>query len=149
MPIPGPLPAAGAATVGLLAEQPPLARLAVRMLRVHGTMTATAFHGELDEALGCERAADVMALFTTFARICEDYGRRPLACHGRDCPCLGADEACLAQLVASASAGEHEDAMLLAALIVRAESASALATVAAELGAWLDLAARRPARRLI
>ena len=54
--------------------------------------------------------------------------------HGTDCPCLGADEACFARVVADASEGAREDAMLVAALMVRPDMAPAAVHLAEALG---------------
>ena len=54
--------------------------------------------------------------------------------HGLGCACLGADESCFAQMIAAASEGAREDAMMLAALIVRPDFAPALASLSEEFG---------------
>ena len=38
--------------------------------------------------------------------------------HSIECRCLGGDEACFANLVATAAEGEREDALLMATLMV-------------------------------
>ena len=60
------------------------------------------------------------------------------------CTCLGADEACLANLIALATEGEREDALLIATLIVRADVAAHLMAAAQTFG----LAIKRMALRL-
>lgn len=69
--------------------------------------------------------------------LCQHYGRRPLLRHAVGCPCLGADEACLARLVATAATGGREDAMLIATLMVRPDVAPALSAVAQDFGLGL------------
>ena len=69
--------------------------------------------------------------------LCAAYGRRPLIRHGLKCACLGADENCFAQMIAAASEGAREDAMMLASLIVRPDFAPALASLSEELGLTL------------
>jgi hypothetical protein len=63
-------------------------------------------------AAECRRALG--ELFGTVAR----HGRRRLVRHATGCPCVGADEAVLAQVVMLAATGDREDAMLVGALIV-------------------------------
>lgn len=57
--------------------------------------------------------------------------------HAPACPCIGADEACFAALVADAAEGAREDAMLISTLIVRPDFAPAAAACAEELGVAL------------
>lgn len=73
--------------------------------------------------------------------LCASYGRRPLMRHGLGCACLGADEACFAHMVAAAATGAREDALMLAALIVRPDLAPALVALSEQLGLALN---RRP-----
>ena len=65
------------------------------------------------------------------------YGRRPLMRHGRECACVGADEAAFAAMIAAAAEGEHEDAMLLAALLVPPARAGGTAELAGVVGRTL------------
>ena len=51
------------------------------------------------------------------------HARRPLLGHAPDCPCAGADECVFARFVALAAEGAREDAVLMAALMVRADLA--------------------------
>ncbi|SHI58441.1 hypothetical protein [Wenxinia saemankumensis] len=71
--------------------------------------------------------------------LCARHGRRPLACHGAGCPCLGGDEACFARLIELAAGGEQEEALMLAMLLVRAD----LAPLAVALAQQAALALRR------
>jgi hypothetical protein len=57
-----------------------------------------------------------------------------VACHDIACPCVGGDEYALARFVALAAEGDREDAVLLAALLVRADVALCLAPLAEEVG---------------
>ena len=62
------------------------------------------------------------------------YARRPLVGHGLDCPCAGSDECVFARFVALAAEGAREEAVLIAALIVRADVALGLAGLAESVG---------------
>lgn len=72
--------------------------------------------------------------------------------HALHCKCLGADEACFANFIATAATGEREDAMLIATLIVRADVAPLIASLAAEVGLafrQMQLAAPRHIARMV
>jgi len=62
------------------------------------------------------------------------HSRRPLMGHAPGCPCAGADECVFARFVALAAEGAREDAVLMAALMVRADLALCLATGAESVG---------------
>ena len=94
-------------------------------------------------ALGAEQGRAAMLTLDRLCSLCAHHGRRPLVRHGLGCSCLGADENCFAQMVAAASEGAREDAMMMASLIVRPDFAPALASLSEELG----LALRRMTTR--
>ena len=54
--------------------------------------------------------------------------------HSIECRCLGGDEACFANFVATAAEGEREDALLMATLIVEPSVAQPLTTLATQVG---------------
>jgi len=85
-------------------------------------------------ALGMERGRAAMMTLDHLCSLCAHHGRRPLVRHGLGCSCLGADENCFAQMIAAASEGAREDAMMMASLIVRPDFAPALASLSEELG---------------
>ena len=129
---------AGAAPVGRLAELPPLERQVIRLLRlwsagVEGREKALhelrAQHGGASDGLAV-RFSDLLLLTVRHAR-------RPLLAHAPGCPCAGADECVLARFVALAAEGAREEAILMAALIVRADLALALTSLAEEVGLGL------------
>ena len=62
------------------------------------------------------------------------HARRPLMRHAPGCPCAGADECVFARFVALAAEGAREDAILIAALIVRTDIALTLAIRAETVG---------------
>lgn len=85
---------------------------------------------ELSQHLG-ERAAqacmaDPEDTFTLLMR----YARRPLMRHGTGCGCVGSDEAVFSHFIMTAATGEAEDAMLIGALLVRADVVGALLAAA-------------------
>ncbi len=126
----------GAAPVGRLAELPPLEREVIRCLRlwcagpegpgaVSGALAAR--HGD---AIGRGLAADFGELVATMA----GHSRRPLLGHAPGCPCAGADECVFARFVALAAEGAREDAVLMAALMARADLALTLTARAEAIG---------------
>ncbi len=120
----------GGLPVGHVDDLDPLEASVVAALRLWQAEDTTA-------AAGVARAMDDLL------RLCQTYGRRPLLRHSAGCPCLGADEACLARLVATATAGDANDAMLIATLVVRPDVAAGMLNVARALGVELDLVLRR------
>ncbi|CUH75340.1 hypothetical protein [Tropicibacter naphthalenivorans] len=92
---------------------------------------------EFVHALGAEDGARAADALSQIAGLMATYGRRPLMRHSVGCKCLGADEACFANLIGSACDGAMEDAMLMATLMVRADYAPALASLAQTLGVAL------------
>jgi hypothetical protein len=125
----------GATPVGRLSELPPLEREVIRCLRLWCagpdgpkavSRALVARHGEGGVGL----AADFGELVHTMA----GHSRRPLVGHAPDCPCAGADECVFARFVALAAEGAREDAVLMAALMVRADVALCLATRAEAVG---------------
>ena len=54
--------------------------------------------------------------------------------HSVTCKCLGSDESCFANFIATATDGQREDAMLIATLLVRANMAPLVASLAADFG---------------
>ena len=97
------------------------------------------------QALGADRGARQHAAFCDLCELCVSHGRRPLMRHHLTCKCLGADESCFANFIASAAEGSREDAILIATLIVRPDVAFGLVDLAQQVG----LAFRRMATAAI
>lgn len=119
---------AGAVAVGRLENLAPVAVGAVMCLRLWR---------DDEEALGGSVDPSALVAFRAISTLFGRHGRRPIMRHAPDCACLGADEAIFAELVQRAVEGEQEDAMLIAALIVRPDMAGTLAGLAAEFGLCL------------
>ncbi|WP_425045162.1 hypothetical protein [Primorskyibacter sp. S87] len=116
--------ARGGRTVGHVGDLSPVEIEAVRALRGWDQ------RGSDDEP---ERSAGEACL-SQICQACMSHGRRPFVRHGVTCACLGADEACFAAMVHSASMGDREDATLFAALLVRPDMAPYLAGLAEQFG---------------
>jgi len=126
----------GGAPVGRLTDLAPIEAGAVMYLRLwsEGTKGRADAASDFDIALGADQGRAAMLTLDRLCSLCANHGRRPLIRHGLGCACLGADENCFAQMIAAASEGAREDAMMMASLIVRPDFAPALASLSEELG---------------
>ncbi len=128
----------GGAAIGKLSELPPLERRVVRCVRMWsgGPQGKTALREELARRHGrgaVSLAGALDALLETTLR----HARRPLMGHALDCPCAGSDECVFARFVSLAAEGAREEAVLIAALIVRADVALAITGLAETVGIGL------------
>jgi hypothetical protein len=125
----------GAAPVGYLAELPPLERRVIHCLRLW-LRRAGRSRRHVARAGGAawRRRPGLAADFGDLVRIMAGHSRRPLMGHAPGCPCAGADECVFARFVALAAEGAREDAVLMAALMVRADLALGLALQAERIG---------------
>ena len=89
---------------------------------------------DLDNALGPRRASTAIEAFETLIALLSQHQRRKLMRHAVSCPCLGADEAYFAHFVATAATGEREDALWMAMVLVRPETAMHLTAAASAFG---------------
>lgn len=126
----------GGAAVGRLADLAPVEAGAVMYLRMwsdsaHSRADAAS---DFDLALGRGLGKSAMSNLEQICSLCASHGRRPLIRHGLGCSCLGADESCFAQMIGAAADGQHEDAMMMAALIVRPDFAPSLAALSEQFG---------------
>lgn len=126
----------GGAPVGFVTELDPVEAGAVLYLRLWctGAKARQQVWSEFATAFGPDRGRSVLGGFEDLCALCVRYGRRPLMHHQVTCKCLGGDEACFANLVALACDGDREDAMLMATLLVRADFASGLVSLAQNFG---------------
>lgn len=135
------VPAPGGAPVGRLDTLDPLDGLAVRAFRLWCDGGPERLAEGLDAALGSPFGGQAAAAFDALCRGCVQSCRRPLLRHGPACPCLGADEAALAELLRLATEGEREDALMLACVMVRIDRAPLLVELAQRAGLALRRAA--------
>lgn len=137
----------GGAAVGRLAELPPLERRVVRCVRLwSGGPPGKAALGEELAARHGRGAAGLAGALDDLLETTVRYARRPLMGHALDCPCAGSDECVFARFVALAAEGAREEAVLIAALIVRADIALGLTALAESVGLGLM---RGPEIRLV
>lgn len=126
----------GAAPVGQLSELDAFECAAVLYLRLwcDGIAAQEQVSADFARVLGCPRGRNAARSLGHLCQLCARYGRRPMIHHQVGCACLGGDESCFAQLVAAAADGQRDDAMMMAALIVRADVASSLVAFAESYG---------------
>lgn len=131
----------GGAPVGFLRELPEAEAAAVCFLRLwcENEDTKRQAVRDLTDLLG---PAHGPVAIDSLRQICDlfyKFARRPVMRHHSGCSCLGADEACFANLIAEAAAGHREDAMLFSMLLVRADFAPTLAGLAEQFGLALSM----------
>ncbi|WP_108859165.1 hypothetical protein [Ruegeria sp. Alg231-54] len=126
----------GGAAVGRLSDLSPIEAGAVMYLRLwsESPEARSDAASDFEIALGLDQGRAAMMTLDRLCGLCAHRGRRPLVRHGLGCSCLGADENCFAQMIAAASEGAREDAMMMATLIVRPDFAPALASLSEEMG---------------
>ncbi|MEP4194153.1 MAG: hypothetical protein ABJL99_00795 [Aliishimia sp.] len=142
----------GSAPVGYIAELDSVEAASVIYLRLwsDGPDAQTQVWQDFAFALGTTPARRALKSFEDLCGLCAKHGRRPLMRHSVNCKCLGADESCFANFIATAAEGDREDAMLFATLLVRPDVAPLVANLAMEFGLALKrmhLSAPRDLRR--
>lgn len=126
----------GSTPVGVLDDLDGVEAATVRYLRLwrDGPREKAQVWNEFAKGLGPEEGQRALQSFDELCNLCARHGRRPLVCHAVDCACLGSDESCFANFIATASEGAREDAMLIATLLVRADIAPLVAALASDVG---------------
>ena len=126
----------GAKPVGHIADLQQVEAAAVLCLRLwcNGPGAQRQVRGDFDGMLGPAAGQAAAAALDDLCQLFARFGRRPVMHHHPSCGCLGADEACFANLVALATEGECEDAALIATLMVRPDVSLRLAASAQTLG---------------
>lgn len=139
----------GAAPVGKVTDLGPLEAAAVICLRLwcDSPEGRRKVRDDFSQLLGTMAGDAALHAFDEFCNLCVLHGRRAFARHDPACECLGADEACLAHLVALATEGEREDAMLIATLLVRPDVSLHLVAAAQALGMALLRVSLKATRR--
>lgn len=134
----------GATPVGHIAELGALEAAAVRFLRrwCDTPCAQQEVWNELAGRLGPKAGREALKALEALCALCMRHGRRTFMRHRPNCTCLAADEACFANLVAHATEGEREDALLIATLLVRPDVSPQLAALAQTFGLALKRMAR-------
>jgi len=126
----------GAAPVGFITELDAIEAASVIYLRLwcDGPEAQSQVRDDFTTGLGQTLGRKTLQTFDELCGLCAKHGRRPLMRHSVECKCLGADEACFANFIATATEGEREDALMIAMLLVRPDVAPLIASLAAEFG---------------
>ena len=119
------VPHRGGAPVGYVTELGPAKAGAVLYFRLWcgGPDAWAQVWNDFATALGSEGGRKALKSSERLCDMCVRHGRHPLMRHHVTCKCLGADEACFANVVGYASDGEREDAFLSATTIVHPDMA--------------------------
>lgn len=135
-----PLRHRGGAPVGLVAELPPVERGAVIYLRLwcEGGPTRARIIEDFRFVFGPEEGTRLSAALDRMLTLLMRHSRRPLMYHSLPCRCLGGDESALANMVAAAASGDHEDARLFALSFSHARHIRAITAAAEDIGLALE-----------
>jgi hypothetical protein len=141
----------GGAPVGNIADLDAIAAATVLYFRMwcDGADNQARVWADFAATLGVEQGRDALKSFEQLCKLCTQHGRRPLLRHSVSCKCVGADESCFANFIASAALGDREDAMLIATLIVRADIAPLITSLATDVGLALKRMTLRPADHMM
>lgn len=135
----------GAAPVGRLDELDPVEAGAVLYLRLwcEGAPARARIERDFSDLLGPVHGPEALNSLDRLCELCARHGRRPLMRHHVTCACLGGDESCFANFIATAAEGAREDAMWIATAMIRADMAPCLVGLAETLGLALKRMACR------
>ena len=131
----------GGAPVGFLTELDGIGAASIVYLRMwhNGPDSQADVWADLSSSLGADHGRKALKAFETLCSLCSQHGRRPLMLHAINCKCIGSDESCFANFIATAATGEHEDAMLIATLLVRPDIGPIITSLAVDFGLALML----------
>ncbi|WP_299140228.1 hypothetical protein [uncultured Tateyamaria sp.] len=140
----------GGAPVGFVTELDGIEAASVIYLRLwsDGADSRDNVWGDFAASLGVEQGRKALTSFENLCSLCSKFGRRPLMRHAVNCKCLGADESCFANFIGTAVTGDRDDAMLIATLLVRADVAPLLTSLATDFGLALKRMNLRAPRHL-
>jgi hypothetical protein len=126
----------GGAPVGFITELGAIEVASVIYLRLwcDGPVSQSLVWNDFARGLGPDQGRKAMQSFEELCRLCVRHGRRPLMRHSVQCKCIGSDESCFANFIATAADGEREDALLIATLLVRPDVAPLIASLATNFG---------------
>ncbi len=129
-------PITGGAPVSTMATLPGCQALMVRYLRdwCDSADGQIRVWSDLATRLGPARGQAALKAFEDMVAILLAFGRRPLVRHQANCACVGSDEAVVALMVSTAASGAEEEAMMIGALLVRADMIRPLVDAAMRLG---------------
>ena len=126
----------GGAPVGFITELEGIEAASIIYLRMwcNGPESQADVWNDFESSLGTAYGKTALQSFEDLCSLCAKHGRRPLMRHSINCKCIGSDESCFANFIGTAAAGEREDAMLIATLLVRPDVAPLITSLAANFG---------------
>ena len=126
----------GGAPVGYITELDGIEAASVIYLRLwcDGPEAQASVWNDFASSLGSDHGRRALRSFEDLCSLCAQHGRRPLMRHSVQCKCLGSDESCFANFIATAATGERDDAMLIATLLVRPDVAPLITALATDVG---------------
>lgn len=126
----------GGAPVGFITELDGIEAASVIYLRLwcNGPESQASVWNDFASSLGATQGRKILQSFEDLCNLCTQYGRRPLMRHSVNCKCLGSDESCFANFIATAATGDRDDAMLIATLLVRPDVAPLITSLATDFG---------------
>lgn len=126
----------GSAPVGFITELDGIEAASVIYLRLwcDGLDSRASVWNDFVSSLGVDQGRKALNSFEDLCSLCTKHGRRPLMRHSVNCKCLGSDESCFANFIATAATGDRDDAMLIATLLVRPDVAPLITSLAANFG---------------
>ena len=126
----------GGAPVGFITELGSIEAASVIYLRLwcDGPESQSLVWNDFASGLGPDQGRKAIQSFEELCTLCARHGRRPLMRHSVQCKCIGADESCFANFIATAVDGEREDVLLIATLLVRPDVAPLIASLATNFG---------------
>ena len=126
----------GGTPVGFITELDAIEAASVIYLRLwcDGPEAKSQVYSDLTHSLGLDQGRKAFDAFEDLCNLCARHGRRPLMRHSVQCKCLGSDESCFANFIATATEGQREDALMIAMLLVRPDVAPIIASLATNFG---------------
>ncbi|MEP1536059.1 MAG: hypothetical protein ABJQ34_02780 [Paracoccaceae bacterium] len=126
----------GGAPVGFITELDGVEAASVIYLRLwcDGPESQASVWNDFASHLGADQGRKAIQTFEDLFRLCSQHGRRPLMRHSVHCKCLGSDESCFANFIGTAATGDRDDAMFIATLLVRADVAPLVTSLATDFG---------------
>ena len=126
----------GGTPVGFMTDLDRIGAASVIYFRMwhNGPTSQAEVWSDLSYGLGTINGRKALNCFEKLCGLCSQYGRRPLVRHAISCKCIGSDESCFANFIETATSGDHEDATLIATLLVRTDIAALITTLAADFG---------------
>ena len=126
----------GGTPVGFITELDEIEAASIIYLRLwsDGPESQANVWTDFTSSFGSDQGRTILKSFEHLCNLCAQYGRRPLMRHSVQCKCVGSDESCFANFIGAAAAGDRDDAMMIATLMVRPDVAPLITSLATDFG---------------